>query len=176
MVGAEIGKALATKERLFEAKLEFRVIYREGGIGYITVSVNVERDEQGNITRFYGANQDITERKNAEIALRESEQRYQQILDAITDMVLVKGEKSRIVWANRSFRDYYGMSNEQLSDMIDAPAVEPDYTLQYIKDDAYVYETGNILSIPEVAVTGYDGNVFPFETVKAPIRDTNGKV
>ena len=176
VVGAEIGKALATTERLFEAKLESRVIYRDGGIGYITVSVNVERDEQGNITRFYGANQDITERKNAEIALRESEQRYQQILDAITDMVLVKGEKSRIVWANRSFRDYYGMSNEQLRNMIDAPTVEPDYTLQYIKDDAYVFETGNILSIPEEPVTRHDGEVFPFETVKAPIRDANDKI
>ena len=176
MVGAEIGKALTATGRLFEAKLESRVIYRDGGIGYITVSVNVERDEQGNITRFYGANQDITERKSAEIALRESEQRYQQILDAITDMVLVKGEKSRIVWANRSFRDYYGMSNEQMRDMIDAPAVEPDYTLQYIKDDAYVYETGNILSIPEEPVTRFDGQLFPFETVKAPIRDINGRV
>ena len=176
VVGAEIGKALAATERLFQAKLESRVLYRDGGVGYITVSVNVERDEHGNITRFFGANQDITERKDAEIALRESEQRYQQILDAITDMVLVKGEKSRIVWANRSFRDYYGMSNEQLRDMIDAPAVEPDYTLQYIKDDAYVYETGNTLSIAEEPVTRFDGQVFPFETVKAPIRDINGRV
>ncbi|MGE5464945.1 MAG: PAS domain S-box protein, partial [Syntrophothermus sp.] len=176
VVGAEIGKALSATERLFEAKLESRVLYRNGGIGYITVTVNVERDEQGNITRFYGANQDITERKKAEIALRESEQRYQQILDAITDMVLVKGEKSRIVWANKSFREYYGMSNEQLRDMIDAPAVEPDYTLQYIKDDAYVFETGNILSVPEEPVTRFDGAVFPFETVKAPIRNENGQV
>ncbi|MGE5374790.1 MAG: GAF domain-containing protein, partial [Bacteroidota bacterium] len=176
LVGTEIVKALSAAERHYNVKLEHRVNYRDGGTGYISVNVNVERDEPGNIVRFYGANQDITERKNAEIALRESEQRYQQILDAITDMVLVKGEKSRIVWANRSFREYYGMSNEQLRDMIDAPAVEPDYTLQYIKDDTYVFETGNILSIPEEPVTRFDGAVLPFETVKAPIRDVNGKV
>ena len=126
--------------------------------------------------RVVGINQDITERKNAEIALRESEQRYQQILDAITDMVLVKGEKSRIVWANKAFRDYYGMSNEQMRDMIDAPSVEPDYTLQYIKDDAYVYETGNILQIPEEPVTRHDGVTLLFETVKSPIRDIHGNV
>jgi PAS domain S-box-containing protein len=176
LVGGEIAKALAATESFYNVRLEHRVLYRDGGMGYISVNVNVERDEQGNITRFYGANQDITERKNAEIAVRESEQRYQQILDAITDMVLVKGEKSRIVWANKSFRQYYGMSNEQLRDIIDAPTVEPDYTQQYIRDDAYVFETGNILSIPEEPVTRYDGTVSPFETVKAPIRDADGRI
>ena len=45
---------------------------------------------------------------------------YQQILDAIADMVLVKGKDSRILWANRAFCDYYAMSNEQLRDLIDA--------------------------------------------------------
>ncbi len=109
-------------------------------------------------------------------SVRESELRYQQILDAITDMILVKGEKSSIVWANKAFREYYGMSNEQLRDMIDAPLVEPDYTLQYIKDDAYVFESGEILQIPEEPVTRYDGVVRPFETFKAPIRDLSGKV
>jgi PAS domain S-box-containing protein len=176
LVGGEIARALAATEPLYNVKLEHRVIYRDGGMGYISVNVNVERDEHGTITRFYGANQDITERKNAEVALRESEQRYQQILDAITDMVLVKGEKSRIVWANKSFRDFYGMSNEQLRDLVDAPIVDPDLTQQYIKDDIYVYETGNILSIPEEPCTRYDGAVLPFETVKAPIRDANGKI
>ena len=45
---------------------------------------------------------------------------YRQILDAIADMVLVKGAQSRILWANKAFRDYYGMTNEQLRDLIDA--------------------------------------------------------
>ena len=39
--------------------------YADGGIGYISVEVHVERDEKGKITRYYGANQDITERKKA---------------------------------------------------------------------------------------------------------------
>ena len=177
LVGSEIGKALTATERYYTAKLEHRVIFADdGSTGYISVSVNVERDETGKIIRWYGANQDITERKNAETALRESERRYQQILDAITDMVLVKGDKSRIVWANKAFRDYYGMSNEQMRDMIDAPSVEPDYTLQYIKDDAYVYETGNILQIPEEPVTRHDGMTLLFETVKSPIRDIHGNM
>ena len=116
--------------------------------------------------------------KAADIERRMLEQRemYQQILDAISDMVLVKGEKSRIVWANRAFRDYYGMSNEQLRDIIDAAFNEPDYTQQYIKDDLEVFTTGQTLNIPEEPVTRHDGTVRIFHTVKSPILGLDSKV
>ena len=101
---------------------------------------------------------------------------YQQILDAIADMVLVKGKDSRILWANRAFCDYYGMSNEQLRDLIDASFNEVDYTAQYVRDDAHVYDTGEVLDIPEEPVTRHDGLVQIFHTVKSPILDPEGHV
>ena len=70
-----------------------------------------------------------------------NEARTLQVLDAIGDMVLVKGAGSRILWANAAFRGFYGMTNEQLQGLIDAPFNEPDYTQQYVKDDAFVFET-----------------------------------
>jgi two-component system, NtrC family, sensor kinase len=139
-------------------------------------------DVKGSLCTFKGKPhalavvRDISDRKKAEAAVRESEQKYQQILDAIADMILVKGPKSRIVWANKAFRNYYGMSNEQLRDLIDAPFNEPDYTLQYIKDDAYVFETGQTLVIPEEPVTRFDGEVGSFHTVKSAIRNQEGQV
>ncbi|MFO7682693.1 MAG: GAF domain-containing protein [Chloroflexota bacterium] len=119
---------------------------------------------------------DITERQEAVALLEANERRYQQILDAITHMVLVKGSESRIVWANKAFREYYGMSNEVLQNLIDAPFNEPDYTLQYVKDDAYVYETGTVLDIPEEIVTRYDGHEGLFHTVKSPIYDADNQI
>lgn len=101
---------------------------------------------------------------------------YQQILDAIADMVLVKGANSRILWANKAFCDYYGMSNEQLRNLIDASFNEVDYTAQYVRDDASVYTTGVILNIPDEPVTRHDGLVQIFNTVKSPIRDLDGQI
>lgn len=118
---------------------------------------------------------DIRDRKQAEAALQASEESFRQILDAITDLVLVKGEKSKIVWANQAFRDYYGMSNEELQGLIDAPFNEPDYTQQYVKDDAHVFTTGQRLEVEE-PVTRHDGEVRLFNTIKAPIRNKKGDV
>ncbi|MFM9265863.1 PAS domain S-box protein [Tychonema sp. BBK16] len=103
--------------------------------------------------------------------LRESEKRYHQILDSIADMVLVKGPQSKILWANQAFRDYYGMSEEELQGIVDAPFANPDHTLQYIKDDSFVFETGQTLSIPEEPAVRHDGEVRLFSTVKTPIRN-----
>jgi PAS domain S-box-containing protein len=68
------------------------------------------------------------------------------------------------------------MTMEQLRDLIDAPFVEPDYTQQYIKDDALVFTTGQTLDIPSEPVTRYDGVVRFYHTVKTAIRDAAGEV
>lgn len=101
---------------------------------------------------------------------------YRAILEAIADMVLVKGRGSRILWANRAFRDYYGMSNEELSDIVDAPFSPRDSTAQYVRDDAYVFSSGEVLDIPEEPVTRHDGLIQVFHTMKSPLRDAQGKV
>ncbi len=69
VVGVAIEKALASKDQHYSTQLEHRIVYSDGGIGYISVVIHIDRDEQGRIIRYYGANQDITERKQAEVAL-----------------------------------------------------------------------------------------------------------
>ncbi len=66
LVGAEIQKVLDAKDRLFTTHLEHRIIFADGEIGYIDVNINVERNEHGKILRWYGANQDVTERRSLE--------------------------------------------------------------------------------------------------------------
>jgi len=107
---------------------------------------------------------------------REVEGMLQQILDAITDMVLVKGPHSRLEWANQAFLSNYGMTNEQLKGIIDAPFIEPDVTQQYVKDDLQVFSTGVPLEIPEEPMVRHDGKVLTCHTVKSPIFDARGKV
>ncbi|MBK8987483.1 MAG: PAS domain S-box protein [Chloroflexi bacterium] len=157
-------------------RAEIGHVRKDGSTFPTLMTIGLLKDGSGNPVGLVASAQDITEQKIAGQALRESENRYKQILDAITQMVLVKGPKSSIVWANKAFRDYYGMSSEEVQGLIDAPFNEPDYTQQYIRDDAYVFETGEILEIPEEFVTRHDGYVGVFHTVKSPILGESGAI
>jgi PAS domain S-box-containing protein len=86
LVGMEIQKVIESKDRHFSTAVEHRVIFDTGEIGYFTVNVNVERDENGKIIRWYGANQDITERKHLE-EFNRKRARQQEALNAITQKI-----------------------------------------------------------------------------------------
>ncbi|HET9606795.1 MAG TPA: ATP-binding protein [Nitrospira sp.] len=107
---------------------------------------------------------------------RASEELFQNILDAIGDIVFVKGPGSRLLWGNKALLSYYGMTQEQLAGIIDAPFVEPDLTQQYLRDDQYVFSSGERLDIPEEPITRFDGEVRTFHTTKSPVFDSNGRV
>src|SRR5262247_3922043 len=97
------------------------------------------------------------DRRRAETALHEAEQRYRQILDAIPDIVFCKDRQSRFVWANRVFLDYYGKTPEELRDVIGSPCLIAEYTQQYIQNDAHVFNTGTALDIPDQPLVRADG-------------------
>ncbi|MBA2405659.1 MAG: PAS domain-containing sensor histidine kinase [Bdellovibrionales bacterium] len=127
-------------------------------------------------TQLSGANQillfghDISSYKNIEYQL-------EQIMDAVTDMVLMKGKDSAIQWGNKAFRDLYGMNKFDVDQLVlDAEFNQPDYTQQYILDDKWVWDNKKILIIDCEPVTRHDGVVRKFQTTKIPILDRDGKV
>ncbi|MBL0220168.1 MAG: PAS domain-containing protein [Myxococcales bacterium] len=101
---------------------------------------------------------------------------YKQILDAISDMILVKGPKSKLLWANQAFLTAYGMSNADLQGIIDAPFVEPDLSQQYAKDDQQVFSTGKTVDITEEPMMWADGKARLVHTVKSPLFGKDGTV
>jgi GAF domain-containing protein len=86
VVGAAIEKALASTDLHYSTQLEHRVLYADGGTGYISVEVHIERDNQGHILRYYGANQDITERKRLE-QITAQRARLQEAINFITQKI-----------------------------------------------------------------------------------------
>ncbi len=96
---------------------------------------------------------------------------YVDVLNSMTELVLVKGNRSKLLWANKAFLDYYGMTEEQLIDIVDAPHSDPDDTLQYVKDDHFVFTSGKVLTIEE-PITRHDGKVLYFATTKTPVFES----
>jgi PAS domain S-box-containing protein len=119
---------------------------------------------------------DITEIKEAEANRRQSELEYQQILDAITDMVFVKNTNSQILWANKAFRDYYGMNLEQIKMLTNSSSLNPSSTRNYLEDDRQVFTTQKSITIAEEPVTRHDGEIRLFSTIKSPIWVENEEI
>lgn len=94
---------------------------------------------------------------------------YREALDAMRDMVLIKGPESRLLWANEAFRTYYGMTVDELRNLIDGPQSDPDDTMQYVRDDRMVFNTADHLDIPAELVTDAAGVAASFHTIKSPI-------
>ncbi len=59
---------------------------RDGTIIWLLVNNNVRRDEAGNIVGYEGVFSDITGRKRAEEALRQSEEKYRVLINNIPDV------------------------------------------------------------------------------------------
>lgn len=86
IVGAEIQKVVASTERHSHAAVEHRMILEDGQLGYMSVHVNIDRDENGRILRWYGTNQDVTERRRLE-ELNRKRAFQQEALNRITQKI-----------------------------------------------------------------------------------------
>jgi GAF domain-containing protein len=84
MVGIEIQKAIEATDPNYFDQLEHRIIRADGSEGHILVRFRVVKDEQGRTVKTVGANQDITEYKQAELErerlLAEIEATYRQFV------------------------------------------------------------------------------------------------
>ncbi|ACC83774.1 EAL domain-containing protein [Nostoc punctiforme] len=103
--------------------LEYRIVQPDGSLRYLESRAEVAYDTQGKTVRLYGAILDITERKQAEIALKQSEIRYRAIVEDQTEFIARYLPDGTITFVNQAFTRYFGRSPEQLIDSCYQPII-----------------------------------------------------
>ncbi|HTZ19660.1 MAG TPA: PAS domain S-box protein [Opitutaceae bacterium] len=87
---------------------ENRIRRPDGGERVVLIQgASLERDASGLPRRFFGVVSDITERKEAEMALRESEAQFRRVVDAAPEAILIHKE-GLVVYANPAAARLYG--------------------------------------------------------------------
>ncbi len=120
--------------------IEHRIIHKNGTVRWVRNTFVPHRDEHGALVTYDGLIQDITERKQAEEALRDSEKRYRQLFDLESDaIVLIDRETHRYVDVNQTAQQLYGYSREEFLQMTpEDVSAEPEKTRNHI-DSADVH-------------------------------------
>jgi PAS domain S-box-containing protein len=72
------------------------------------------RDDEGRPLAIIELNSDITERKQAELSLREAEQQFRGLMESAPDAMVIVDEQARIVLVNARSLALFGYSREEL--------------------------------------------------------------
>jgi PAS domain S-box-containing protein len=107
--------------------MEYRIRHKDGGYHWVEDNSRVVRDGSGLATEAVGVWTDITERKQAEDATRESEERMRSVLESALDCVITMDHQGRVVEFNPAAERTFGYNREGaigqlLADLIIPPA------------------------------------------------------
>ncbi len=93
---------------------EFEVVRKDDTKLFLSSSVSLMTDSQGEPTGFRGIVRDITDEKKAEEALRQSEEEYRNLFESATDAVFTTDMQGRFTSGNRKAEEIGGYNREEL--------------------------------------------------------------
>src|SRR5258707_8811839 len=96
----------------FDYEVEFRILLPGGSVKHIHTVGHPVLNASGDLVEFVCSSTDITERKQAEEKIRQSERELRQILDFAPLLVGVARPDRTRLYANQATLDYYGITLE----------------------------------------------------------------
>jgi PAS domain S-box-containing protein len=85
------------------------------------------RNEKGDLTGIVEIVTDTTERRRAEEAMRQSEQKYRELFENANDIIFILDLDGRLLSCNAAFSKTYGYESEQLKGLRIEKILDPDY-------------------------------------------------
>lgn len=94
--------------------LDKRFFRKDGSIVYTTIHIRAFRKEDGSIDYIVALTEDITARKQAEEALRQSEERYRAVVEDQTEVISRFKADGTFIFLNDVWCRFFGKTNQEL--------------------------------------------------------------
>jgi len=154
--------------------VEFSLKRKDGRIVYVeSKSSVIYRDEEP--FAILGIARDITERKHAEEALRESEEKYRTILESMGEAYFEVDLEGNFTFFNDALPLSLGYSKEELKGMNNRDYMPPETAKEIYNLFNEIYKTGRPIRGYSYEVIRKDGAERFHELVASLMRDGNGK-
>ncbi|MFO1422618.1 MAG: PAS domain S-box protein [Candidatus Competibacteraceae bacterium] len=149
-----------------DLNIEYRIVISTG-IRWINSIGMFQLDEHGEPIGLHGIQLDITDRKQVESALRESEERFSAFMDNLPAVAFIKDQDSRTLFVNQYFNQLFGEDwlNKTVSERFPA-----EVAAVMIADDRRALAEG--FQRREEPVPLASGETRIFETIKFPLHRT----
>ena len=146
----------------------------DGSITWVNVSASPLINAAGKLEGVVGTFTDITERKQAEKVLRESERKYRTLVESIPQKIFLKDKNSVYISCNSNYAKDLKIKPEEISGHTDYDFYPRDLAEKYRADDKRVTESGNTEKFEERYIQ--QGQERVVETFKTPVRDDSGEL
>ncbi len=151
--------------------LELEIILQDGTKKWVH-TLGKPVIENGKVVRIRGAFQDITQRKESEHALIESEHRYRAFFEYSLDAMLLLSSDGKILEVNNSMCQLLGYSEEELKDLkINTFIDESSESFKKFVSNREKYGK----AVGEVCLVRNDGSKIDAELSSATFIDAQGK-
>ncbi|GAC1333525.1 MAG: hypothetical protein NVSMB14_00380 [Isosphaeraceae bacterium] len=167
-----LAKALKSAEVF---TLTYRVRSVRGEYVWLEGTSRCVRDPKTDeVTEIHSSSRDVSARRRAEEALRNSEARLQEILDTSMAIAYVKDLKGRYMLVNRQWADLFSKGKKDVLGRPDTDYFSAAEAARFRENDLLVLESGRTLEAEETVLI--DGEVRTYISVKSPLRNAAGSI
>ncbi len=154
---------------------QYRVLRPGGEIRWIDAYGDTSYDEDGTPRRMAGICIDVTRRKQAEAAQRESEIKYRRLHDSLRDAYVMVDMSGRLLEFNPAYRNMLGYTNEELRQLTYVELTPQRWHEMEARIVAEQILPRGQSAVYEKEYIRKDGTVFPVELRTFLLRGAEGQ-
>ncbi|MGY4614380.1 PAS domain S-box protein [Thermostichus sp. OS-CIW-38] len=161
--------SLATQGKM---SVTYRIFHPDGRLRWLRTSCYPVLNEQQEVVHIAGITEDITEQKEAELALQESEARLRAILDGIPFSIFLKDLEGRYLHVNKTYLQQRGCKAEELIGKLDSELFASEEALEFRDQDQKALQSPHPVSYERTFFR--DGKRLTQWVTKLALRDQQG--